>query len=142
MRIRSIIAAVIAAFVLAGCAIIPGGDRSILIGGTSLTAPVRPIDETTMAGIETAYGVAVTAAVAYRNLPRCARGTSATIQNPCSQRSVIVRLQGYDQKARVALVGARRVYAAGGINAIDAFRLAKEAIDEFRAILAVYGATT
>jgi hypothetical protein len=135
------LAALFLAFALAGCALVPGSDRSILIGGTSLTAPVSLIDDTTQAGIETAYGAAVTAAVAYRNLPRCPRGTSATVQNPCSTRTAILTLQAADRKAYVALTALRRVNRAGGINALDALRYAREALSEFRALLATHGAS-
>lgn len=137
-----LIAVALTALTLSGCAILPGGDRSILIGGTSITAPVELIDDTTMAGIETAYGAALAAAVAYRRMPRCAPGTSATVQAPCSQRSVIVRLQGYARTATRAVHAARRINEAGGVNALDVLRIAREAVREFRAVLSVNGVTS
>jgi len=140
--IRRLLAIALTAVALAGCGLIPGSDRSILIGGTSLTATVTPIDNTDMARIEAGYGVAVAAALGYARLPRCGRGEFATATHVCSQTSVIRTLQAVDRRAYAALQVARRVHRAGGINAISAVRMAGEAVSEFKAILAVHGVGT
>lgn len=140
--IRRFIALAVAGLLLAGCAggmISLSGDRSILVGGTSLSAKVDPIDNNTMARVEVAYGFAVRAALSYRRLARCAAGQSFTLARPCSDRSVIVVLQDANRKARVALLAARSVHASGGISAFDAIRLAREAVSAFQVTLSQSG---
>lgn len=67
----------------------------------------NPISLNTLGGMESAYGLALSAAVAYRNLPLCRTGTIATATNVCAQRSIIVKLQNSSKAANVAIHSAR-----------------------------------
>lgn len=57
----------------------------------------------TIYGIENAYGVAVSAANAYKALPLCRTGTVPSATNICARRSVVVRLQAAMARARLAV---------------------------------------
>lgn len=67
----------------------------------------NPITLNEIGGMESAYGLALSAAVAYRNLPLCKTGTVATVTNICAQRSIIVKLQQANRGAIVAIHAAR-----------------------------------
>jgi len=73
----------------------------LLLGGCA-TLP-NPVSTNTLATIESAYGVALAGAVAYRNRPRCTTTALESVSNLCARRSVIVKLQVADRKAQVAL---------------------------------------
>lgn len=61
----------------------------------------------TLYGAQSAYGVALSGMRAYKALPLCRTGTTATVLNPCARRSIVVRLQAADRKAIAALRDAR-----------------------------------
>lgn len=128
-----------ALFVLSGCV-----GPSILQGGTSLTAPVNnPVSRESMLQIETAYYAAVRLAVAYRRLPLCRTGETASLTRLCAQRSVILTLQSANAKARFALTQMRTfVRDHPTINAIEFVQLARQAVGEFQAVAASTGRTS
>ena len=120
---RKVFLAVTLAFSLAACATIS-----------------NPVGTTQLAQIESAYGVALSVAVAYRNLPLCRTGTTPSVQNICAKRSVIVRLQAADRNAQGALVAARRfVRNNPTISAASAIGAAQAAVADFQATEAQYG---
>ena len=123
----------ICALVLAGCA-----GQSVFQGGTSLLAPIQnPVSRTTLAEVESAYGIVLTAAVAYRRLPLCRRGEVASATRLCADRGVILVLQAADRKARVALLSARSfVRNHPTLNAVDIILLAKHAVEDFQNVAA------
>lgn len=63
----------------------------------------NPISDNTLASLEASYGLALTAAVAYRNRPRCTRTRLESLSYLCARRSIVVRLQHADQVAEIAL---------------------------------------
>lgn len=67
----------------------------------------NPVSQTRLATIESAYGVALSGAVAYRNRPLCKKTALESVSNICARRSIIVRLQSADRQAQVALGKAR-----------------------------------
>lgn len=129
---RRLIVALIAGLLVTGCT-----SGSVFQGGTSLTAPVNnPVSRNNLAQVESAYGIALTAAVAYRRLPLCKAGETASLTRLCAQRGVILTLQAADRQARVAVVAARDfVRNHPTLNAVDILILAKNAVDQFRAVI-------
>lgn len=83
---KRIILALTLALSVAACATIP-----------------NPISTTSLATIESAYGVALAGAVAYRNRPRCTTSALESVSNLCARRSIVLKLQAADRKAQVAL---------------------------------------
>lgn len=128
-RALSFLAIAALSLVLGGC---PDG-RSVLVGGFSITAPVNnPVSRETMLQIETAYYTAVRLAVAYRRLPMCYRGETASLTRLCANRAVLVKLQEANVKARFAMIQMRTfVRDHPTINAIEFVQLARAAVDEF-----------
>lgn len=57
----------------------------------------------TVQGVQALYGTALSGERAYKSLPLCKTGTTATLLNPCARRSIIVRLQDADLKAASAI---------------------------------------
>jgi hypothetical protein len=70
----------------------------ILVSGC--TYRDNPISRNEVAVIMSGYGVALSAAVAYRNLPLCVKGGTKV----CARRSVVVKLQEADKKVQIALI--------------------------------------
>lgn len=80
----------------------------ILAGSLAACGTVQnPLNQTDLATAEAGYGVALSFAVAYRHLPLCKTGTTATLSNACAQRSVIVKLQQANSAVKSALKAAR-----------------------------------
>jgi hypothetical protein len=91
----------------------------------------------TIYGIENAYGVAVSAANAYRALPLCRTGTVPSATNICARRSVIVRLQAAMARARLAvnrMVAFAKTYP--GIDVTNVVGAARAALIDVQDILA------
>lgn len=128
------IAALLLALFLAGCA---ADAKSILTGGTSLTAPVQnPINTNELYYAESAYAIAVRTALSYRQLRMCRSSETASITNVCARRSVIVQLQAADLKARGALNAAKNfVKNNPTLDAFSAISAAKQAVADFQAAL-------
>jgi len=125
------------ALALAGCA----SDKSVLQGGTSLTATVQnPVGRKELAVVENAYGLALVAAVNYRRLGICKTGTVESFGNPCARRDVVLQLQAADRKARSALIPARRfVRNNPTLNAFSAIAAAQAAVADFQTVLSTNG---
>lgn len=62
----------------------------------------NPISQNSLANIEATYGVALSAANAYRNLPLCKTGTTTSLTNVCARRSIVVKIQSAVTKAQAA----------------------------------------
>lgn len=127
---RRILVLVTLALALAGCA----DSRSVLVGGSSITATVNnPVGRNELAALENAYGLVLSAAVAYRRLPLCRTGQVETFTNICARRAVVLQLQAYDRQARTALLTARRfVRNNPTLSALSVLSAARSAIDDFR----------
>lgn len=90
------------------------------------------ISTSQVASAYSVYGVALAGAVAYRNRPLCKTGTVATVTNLCAQRSIIVKLQGYNLKASAALTSLRNfVTAYPTLDASNYVIAAQTAIADF-----------
>lgn len=101
--------AVVSGLALAGC-------QTVSLPSLNLNAAVSL---NTIYGIENAYGIAVSAANAYKALPLCRTGSVPGAANVCAKRSVIVNLQAAMRKARLAvnnLVGFQKAYPSVDIT--------------------------
>lgn len=68
----------------------------------------NPVGTQSLAATESAYGVALSAALAYKSLPLCKTGTTISLNNVCARRSVIVQLQNADRYAHAQILVARQ----------------------------------
>ena len=95
----------------------------------------NPVNTTRLAAVESAYGVALSIAVAYRNTRLCKRGEAPTVTNVCAKRDVIEQLQAADRKVQIALIAARQfVRDNPTLDAFAVIQAAQQAVDIFRAI--------
>lgn len=109
-------------------------------GCALLTGFNNPISLNELGGIESSYGIALSAAVAYRSLPLCKTGTIASATNVCAQRSIIVKLQTADATAEAAIVAANAFVAANPtLDATSVITAAQSALAGLQAIETTYG---
>lgn len=100
----------------------------------------NPINTNRLAAIEASYGIALSAAVAYRNMRLCRKNETATITNPCAYRYVIVQLQTTNAKIQGALIKARQfVRENQTLGFFTAVSAAQEGLTELEAIIDTYG---
>lgn len=93
----------------------------------------NPITQNRLAALESAYGVVLSAAVAYRN--SCARGAL-----PRSCRAITVELQKAGAVAQQRVVSLRRfVRENPTLDAGSLLQAAESAVDAFQQVSAVYG---
>lgn len=96
---RKIIFAALAAVSLAGC----GADAQKFAAGVQTLSKVQAPSLDTVYALENAYDAAfATPVAAYRNLGICPLGTTFTLAKPCADRTIMVKLQGYNRQARAA----------------------------------------
>jgi ABC-type uncharacterized transport system substrate-binding protein len=115
---RKLLASAVVALALSGCATIR-----------------NPVNVSQLAAIESAYGVALSLAVAYRDLPLCRTGTLPGLRNVCAKRSVVVRLQRADRDAQIALAAARSfVKANPTLSAASVLAVAQNAVSALQAV--------
>jgi hypothetical protein len=130
MKLLTTAALLALAFIMAGCT-------------TLFPTVTNPINQTQIYGLENAYGVAQSAAVAYTKLPRCAAGVHASATNICSEHAIIVQLASADQKARLALTAAesfaRDPGNYPGLSYADLIKAAQLAVTTLSQIEAVNG---
>lgn len=109
----------------------------ILVGALSGCAQIQnPISLNELAAAESAYGVALSAAVAYRSLPLC----KASVPAPCAKRDVILELQEADKKVQGAIIAVNNfVRDNPELSAASLVAAAQKAIADFQRIEAVYG---
>lgn len=88
----------------------------------------NPINNNTLGGIIDAYGIADSALIAYRGLPRCTVKNNFSVTNICHKRSVLISAQAYDKATNDA------------INRAVAFQRANPTIDASSYIAAAQGA--
>lgn len=115
----------------------------VLIGLLFITACTRlqnPVTNDRLAAIESTYGIALSAAVAYRNIRLCKKGEVATLTNVCSYRDIIIKMQIADTKAQDAIANAKRYIAEHPfLDTFDILSLAQRAVSEFQGIQTAYG---
>ena len=115
---------------------------SAALGGCTFftTGISNPISYNQLGGVESGYGIALSAAVAYRNLPLCRTGTIASAVNVCAQRSIIVKLQQADRTAETAIAAANAFVANNPtLDPTNVIAAAQSALAGFQAIEATYG---
>jgi hypothetical protein len=89
---------------------------------------------------QSAYGIALSGERAYKALPLCLTGTTATVLNPCAQRSVIVRLQAADRQAISAIRQANTfIKTYPTVDASNVIAAASTAVGSLRNILSSAG---
>jgi hypothetical protein len=91
------------------------------------TMPTTPAQAVFAA--KTQYAAALTVAVAYKRLPRCTVATP-----PCSDLTIVTRLQKADDAASALLDGAEITVRAGGDNTQLAITAAQQAVAAFTSI--------
>lgn len=135
---KKLVLALALALGLTGCA---GDARSILSGGTSLTAPIQnPVGWNELYAVEGAYVIAARTALEYRRLRMCRRSETASITNLCARRSVLVTIQNYNLRARQALDAAYDFTRNNPtLNAFSAIAAAQQAVADFQTALASNG---
>lgn len=108
----------------------------VLCIALSACASVKnPANLNQLYGIEASYGLALSAAVAYRSLPLCKKNENATVYNICAERDVILKLQAADKKAQIAIDQANAfVKEYPMINAAEAIAVAAKAVSAFKAL--------
>ena len=118
----------------------------ILILGLALTGCAafgsikNPITADRLAAIESSYGIALSAAVAYRNTRLCKKNEQATLSNVCAYRSVILKLQAADRVAQRSLIDARKFIRENPtLDAFSVINVAQQAVTTFQTIQAEYG---
>lgn len=127
---KKLIGIILAGFVLTACSLLP-----IPLGAVS-----NPLGPDQLATIEASYGVALAAAVAYRNLPLCKRSRPFSATNICAKRSIIVKLQAADRKAKTAIIAARAFTTEHPfLDASALIDAARQAVVYFRTIEVHYG---
>lgn len=94
----------------------------------------NPLTQTRLAQIESSYGIALSAAVAYRDA--CAK--KVIVRAKCAP--VVAEMQQADRTAQGALVAARNfVKNNDTINAMTALTAAGTAVNDFLAVQQKYG---
>lgn len=127
---------------LPGCASLGGlqglfdaAGKSIFQGGTSITAPVSigNIGPTTVFELQSGYNVAVRLALEYSRLRQCTRSEVESLMNPCSRRSVVMKLQTLDTRAN-ALLARLRMFVDNNdmVSAASVALSVKNAVLEYR----------
>jgi hypothetical protein len=102
----------------------------------------NPITLNELGGLESAYGIALTAAVGYRRLyavSPCHTGSISTLQNPCAQRSIVLALQKADRTAQQAIIAANTfVIKNPTLDASLVIATAQQALIGFQSIESAY----
>ena len=108
---------------LAACGSIPSFDLS------------GPVTYNTIAGAQSAYGVALAAMNQYKRRPLCLTGTVSTPAKPCARRSLIVKMQAANG---IAINSVRAAVNFVEENPkIDATNIIGAALDAVRALRSV-----
>lgn len=130
---RIAVAAALVALSLGGCA---GGK---LFGIIPIAGVQNPVSNTRFTSIESAYGIALTAANAYadryRSGFRCTKTNLESVTNLCARRSVVIKMQAADRDAQVAL-GKAKTFIANNptLDATSLLDAAESAVSAFREI--------
>lgn len=110
----------------------------LLLAVAACVSIKQPISYNELGAVESAYGVLLSQAVAYRNLPLCHTGTVATLQNICAQRSVIIKLQQADLIAQRAITTANSfVEQNPTLDPTAVIAAAQSALSAFQSIVSI-----
>lgn len=129
---------------ISGCAALDRQGKSVLVGGTSITAEIdNPITTDQLAAVEATYNITLVGVNAYFDLRQCRRNEAATITNLCARAAVKRELQAANRKAYAALTTLRNFVANNRkLNASSAFAAAQQAVNDFKAIAFINGVKT
>jgi hypothetical protein len=130
---KRILAIVFLGISLAGCASTGGIEGFTRLITTGIANPVTPA---ALSDVKNAYGIALAAAVAYRERPRCTKTHLESVTNLCARRSIVVKLQQADLKAQAALAKADMFVADNPtLNAGSVIQAASLAVSAFQGVL-------
>jgi hypothetical protein len=130
---KRILAIVFLGISLAGCASTGGIEGLTRLATTGIANPVTPA---ALSDVKNAYGIALAAAVAYRERPRCTKTHLESVTNLCARRSIVVKLQQADLKAQAALANADMFVADNPtLNAGSVIQAASLAVSAFQGVL-------
>lgn len=137
LRIAAAIALV--ALSLGGCA--GFGDKIKALSDISALSVKNPVSAQNIASVESAYGIALAAAVAYsdryREGHRCTTTRLESASNLCARRSIVIKLQAADLKAQDAIAAAKAFIERNPtVNAGSLIDAAQTAVAAFRNITA------
>lgn len=112
--------------------------RAFIVGIALLVASCatikNPITNNQLGGVIDGYGIADSAFLAYRGLPRCTIFDNFSITHICRKRSVLVAGQQLDAKVNKAINDAVRFQRANpSLDASSFVQAAQTALDEFKA---------
>lgn len=138
-NLRIAVAIALVAFPLGGCA--GFGDKVAAIASIATMDIKNPVSKADMASVESAYGLALAASVAYadryRAGHRCTTTNLESATNLCARRSVVERLQRADLKAQDAIARAKAFIERNpSLNAGSLVDAAQTAVAAFRDIIA------
>jgi hypothetical protein len=138
-NLRIAAAAALIALSLGGCA---GFSQKLAAITNIATLDIKnPVSQADIASVESAYGIALAAAVAYRERydagHRCTRTNLESPTNLCARRSVVVKLQAAELKAQDEIQRAKDFIARNpNVNAGSLIDAAQTAVAAFRNITA------
>ncbi len=122
----------VVALLLSGCATPFGTFVTTTAQVLTNGGITNPITTQQIYNLEAAYGIAVSAAVAYRERPRCTKTALESLSNICARRSIVLKLQSADQKAQFALAQLKTFVTNNPtLDASDLFGLANTAVSAF-----------
>ena len=134
---KKLIAVVLIAFSLGGCASNPFTDRINLFAAIQ-----NPISKDDFYYAKTAYAALALPVANYRELPLCKKSKPFSLAYICAKRSVIVKLQDLDNKAYDALATAEAyINSNQTLNLASLISAAKIAVDTYKKYAADNGVT-
>ena len=134
---KKIIAVVLIAFSLGGCATSPFTERLGLFASVQ-----NPVSKDDFYIAKTAYAALALPVANYRELPLCKKSKPFSLAYICAKRSVIVQLQNFDAKAYEALTVADEYIASNQtLNLASVISAAKIAVAAYKKYAADNGVT-
>lgn len=92
----------------------------------------NPITNNQLGGMIDTYGIAQSALIAYRGLPRCTVSNNFSVTHICYKRSVLVTAQAYERTATAAINKAVAFVSANPtVDATSVISAAQSALDIF-----------
>lgn len=127
--ISRILAVLLIGVSLGGCALFQKLNSGVPIA--------TDVSRNTLAGVISAYGIALSGENSLKALPLCRTGTAPSLTNVCVKRSLIVRLQNADLKVATAVSKADAfIKNYGNLNASNVISAANTALSDLESIIA------
>jgi len=100
----------------------------------------NPISNNTLGTLISSYGLADTAVIAYRGLPRCTTTKPLSATNICHKRSILVAAQAFDAEANAAINRAVAFQRNNPtLDAASYIQAAQDAFDAFKGFVTANG---